>query len=77
MLDYLLWLRLKGGRQHVGEEFQGYRKQELHKRDNNEDQEGKKSEDVCTCSEKLQRTNRKYNNATEIFHKMLDMIVRQ
>lgn len=38
--DYLLWLRLKGGRQHVGEEFQSYRKQELHEGDNNEHQEG-------------------------------------
>lgn len=51
--DYLLWLCLEGGRQHVGEEFQSYRKQELHEGDDDEHQEGKKSEDVGTCSEEL------------------------
>lgn len=53
--NYLLGLSLEGGRQHVGEEFQSYRKQELHEGDDDKHQEGKKSEDVCTCSEELGR----------------------
>lgn len=55
VFDYLLWLCLKGGRQHVGEEFQSHRKQKLHEGDDDEHQEGKKSEDVGTCSEELGR----------------------
>lgn len=50
---YLLCLCLKGGRQHVGEEFQSYRKQELHEGNDDKHQERKKSEDISTCSEKL------------------------
>ena len=53
--DHLLGLCLEGGRQHVGEEFQSHRKQELHEGDDDEHQEGKESEDVGTRSEELGR----------------------
>lgn len=67
VFDYLLWLCLEGGRQHVGEEFQSYRKQELHEGDDDEHQEGKKSEDVSTCSEELGRKYGRTGIKTESF----------
>lgn len=50
---HLLGLCLKGGRQHVGEELERHGQQELHKGDNDEDQEGEKPEDVCARSQEL------------------------
>lgn len=52
---HLLGLCLEGGRQHVGEEFEGDRKQELHEGDDDEDEEGEEPEDVGARSEELER----------------------
>lgn len=52
---YLLRLGFKGGRQHVGEQLQRHRKEELHERDDDEHQERQQSENVCTRSEELRR----------------------
>lgn len=58
-LHYLLGLGLKCGRQHIGEEFEDNRQQELHEGNDDEDQEGNESEDICTSSEKLRSKWRK------------------
>ena len=50
---YLLRLCLKRGGQHVGEELQYHRKQELHEGNNDEDQEGEESEDVSASPQEL------------------------
>ena len=50
---YLLRLRLERGGQHVGEELQDHRKQELHEGNNDEDQEGEESEDVSASPQEL------------------------
>lgn len=59
---YLLGLCLEGGRQHVGEELQRHRKQELHEGHNDEHQEGEKSEDVGTSSQELGRKKTQFKS---------------
>lgn len=54
----LLGLRLKGGREHVREEFQCHRQQELHERNDDEHQEGEEPEHICTRPQELEMTSK-------------------
>lgn len=53
--EHLLALLRERARQHVGEESERKRKQELHEGDDDEDEEGHEPEDVSECADQLQR----------------------